>query len=279
MIGLLREHYNEVVVLAVTSLLGLTAGVVGGYAVLRRRSLLGDAIGHATLPGLCLGYALAGSRSLPWLLAGALGTSLLALGCYAALRRVPRIREDAAIALVLSAFYAVGVVGLTLIAQGRSSGQAGLESFLFGKTSGILLSDLYWVGGLACVTLVVTALLAKEFLATSFDPGFAAAQGWPVATLDFALLVLLATTMTLALASVGAILAAALVTIPASAARFWTDRVARMLALSATFGFVSAASGAWLSARVDRLPAGPTIVLCAVALFVLSLGARRLRRA
>src|SRR3954452_14450872 len=93
----LREHYNELVVLAGTSLLGLTAGVVGCYAVLRRRSLLGDALGHATLPGLCAGFLLAGERSLPLLLLGALGSSLLGLAVFTALQRWTRLREDAGI--------------------------------------------------------------------------------------------------------------------------------------------------------------------------------------
>lgn len=267
----LRLHYNEFVVLAGTSLLGLTAGVVGCYAVLRRRSLLGDALGHATLPGLCIGFLLAGQRSMPLLLAGALGSSLLALAVYAGVLRWTRLREDAGIGLILSVFYAAGVVGLSLLAKLERSGQAGLESFLFGKTAGMILEDVYWAGGLAVVTLAILVAFGKELKLVTFDPAFARVQGWPVTKIDFLLLLLLALAVVLGLPAVGALLVAALLIIPAAAARFWTLRLPRMLLVAGLFGLASGAAGTWVSSRLERLPPGPAIILIAATIFLVSL--------
>jgi manganese/zinc/iron transport system permease protein len=265
-----REHYNELIVLAGASLLGLTAGVVGCFAVLRRRSLLGDALGHATLPGLCLGFVLAGQRSLPILLASALATGLLSILVFAGIRRYSRLREDAAIAIVLSVFYAAGVIGLSLLAKRPSSGQAGLESFLFGKTSGMVFEDVVWIAILAVVSLGATWAMVKELQIVAFDAEFARVQGWPTGIIDLILMLLIALAVVLGLAAVGALLVAALLVIPAAAARFWTDRLGTMLVIAGLMGMASGTAGTLVSIPIPNLPTGPAIILAATALFALS---------
>jgi manganese/zinc/iron transport system permease protein len=265
-----REHYNELIVLAGASLLGLTAGVVGCFAVLRRRALLGDALGHATLPGLCLGYVLAGQRSLPILLLSALMTGLLSILVFAGIKRFSRLREDAAIGIVLSVFYAAGVVGLSMLAKQSNSGQAGLESFLFGKTSGMIFEDVVWIASLAIVSLGVTWGLVKELQIVAFDAEFARVQGWPVVAIDLLLMLLIALAVVLGLPAVGALLVAALLVIPAAAARFWTNRLGTMLVIAGVMGMVSGTAGTIVSIPLPSVPTGPVIILVATYIFMMS---------
>ncbi len=265
-----REHYNELIVLTGASILGLTAGVVGCFAVLRKRALLGDALGHATLPGLCLGFLLAGQRSLPILLASALATGLVSVLVFAGIQRFSRLREDAGIGIVLSVFYAAGVVGLSLLLKLPSSGQAGLDSFLFGKTSGMILEDVIWICVLAILSLGITAALLKELQLVAFDAEFARVQGWPTGTIDLLLMLLIAVAVVIGLPAVGALLVAAMLVIPAAAARFWTNRLGTMLVLAGAIGMASGATGTLISIPLPSLPTGPVIILAATAMFAVS---------
>lgn len=270
--------YNTAVVLTGVSLLGLSAGVIGVFALLRRRALLGDATAHAGLPGLCLAFMIVGERSMPALLAGALASGLAGLGVLAVLGRWTRLKEDAALALVLSLFYALGVVLLSLIETSwPGSGRSGLVSFLVGTTAGMSIEDVYWLAGLAGVTIVAVALLYKELKLVSFDADFAQAQGWPVFGLDYFLNFLVVLAVVIGLPAVGVLMMAALLIIPAAAARFWTDRLNYMILLAGAFGLIGTAAGAMVSAQVAKLSTGPTIILACATLFALSLllGPRR----
>jgi manganese/zinc/iron transport system permease protein len=263
--------YNTLLVLAGVSLLGASAGVIGVFGVLRRRALTGDALAHAALPGVCLAFILLGDRNLAAMLAGALGTGVLGIVAIALLRRYTRVKEDAAIGTVLSVFFGLGVVLMKAIERLPASGKAGIHSYILGKTAGMSLEDLYLIGGLALGALLVLALLYKEFTLVAFDPAFAQAQGWPVLRLDLLLTLLIAVAVVVGLPAVGVLMIAALLIVPAAAARFWAERLGWMLALAGLFGVTSGVAGTLVSANVERLPAGPTIILTASGLFLLSL--------
>lgn len=264
--------YNTLVVLTGTSLLGACAGVVGSYAVLRRRSLTGDALAHAALPGLCLAFLVRGERSLPWMLFGAFLSGMLGIGVIAALRRWTRIKEDAAIGIVLSVFFGAGIALSRAIQNMTVSGsKAGLDSYILGKTAGMLASDVYLIGGVSLLSLVIIVLCYKQFLVLSFDPGFAQVQGWPVYVLDLVLMGLVAITVTVGLPAVGVVLMASLLIIPGAAARFWTERLGLMLVLSGILGLCIGLGGTWLSTTFSLLPAGPLIVLTGTVVFFISL--------
>lgn len=265
-------QYNTLVVLAGTGLLGASAGLVGGFAVLRRRALTGDALAHASLPGICLAFLLVGERSLPALLTGALVTGLVGIGVVSILRHTSRVKEDAAIGIVLSVFFGAGIVLSRLIQNRVTTGsKAGLDSYILGKTAGMIAQDVLIIGGVSLAGLVVVGLLFKEFKAVSFDPDFARVQGWPVLSLDLALMGLVAINVVIGLPAVGVVLMSALLILPAAAARFWTDRLARMLLLSGVFGLAIGAVGTALSARFRLLPAGPILVLVGSTIFLSSL--------
>ncbi len=269
--------YNTRVVLLGTTLLGISAGVVGAFMVLRKRALVGDVIGHSALPGIGLTFLViewfspGTGRSVPWLMGGALVTGLLGALSVLFMERSRRIKPDAALALVLSLFYGAGIVLLSVAQRIPGAGTAGLTSFLSGKVGSLLAADVLTFGVASVVLLALTTLFFKELLLTCFDSEYATAGGWPVKTLDGFLILLVAIVTVLGMQSVGLILVVALLLTPASSARFWTDDVRRVVQLSAAFGGVSAAIGVLTSTASSKLPAGAMIVLAGVALFAFSL--------
>ena len=267
----LAGDYTVRTVVAGAALLGIVSGVLGTFAVLRRQSLLGDALAHAALPGIALGFLVAGQRALPALLAGALASAVAAALLVALLVRRTRLKGDAAIGLALSLFFAVGVILLSFV-QGRAgAGQAGLETFLFGQAAAILRSDLWVMAALAGVALASVAALWKEFELVTFDPTYAAALGLPVAVLDVTLTALVAVAVVLGLQLVGVVLMSAMLIAPAVAARQWTHRLGRVAILAALFGAASGVLGATVSAGARGLATGPLIVLALSAFTALSL--------
>lgn len=264
-------NYNTLIVLLGASLLGACAGLVGSFAVLRRRSLTGDALAHAALPGICLGFLIVEERILPLMLLGALVTGVVGTQVISSLRRYTRIKEDAAIGIVLSVFFGIGIVLKSYITRSSTRGsKAGLDSYIMGKTAGMIAQDVYLIAGVSLFCLLMVLLLYKEFKVIAFDSGFAQAQGWPVLRLDLLLMGLIAVTVVIGLPTVGAVMIAALLIIPSAAARFWADRLGTMLLLSVIFGFLMGVSGTILSATYSDIPTGPVIVLVGTAIFVLS---------
>ena len=263
--------YNTAVVLAGASLLGASTGLVGGFAVLRRRALLGDALAHAAYPGVCLAFLILDRRNLPAMLVGALATGLVGVSLLVGLRRATRVKEDAAIGIILSVFFGAGLA-LSRYIQNRAGGgsRAGLDSYIFGSAATMRLAELGLIAAVAAVCLAAVLVLYKEFKLVAFDMGFARVQGWPAGRLDLLLMGLIAVTVVIGLPAVGAVLIAAMLILPATAARFWTERLGKLLVISAALGAAIAAAGTLISARFDGLPTGPTIVLVGAAAFLLS---------
>lgn len=263
--------YNTLLVLLGTSLLGAASGLIGSLAVLRRQSLAGDAFAHAALPGLCVAFMVVGERNLAALLLGAFISGILGLVVVSLLRRYTRIKQDAALGIVLSTFFGLGVVLSRIIQNQTTTGsKAGLDSYILGKTAGIIASDVYLIGSAALLCLIVIVLLFKELELLTFDADFARSQGWPVTVLDLILIFLLGLVVVIGLPAVGVVMMAALLILPGVTARFWTDRLAVMLPVSVGFGVITGAVGTWLSANYANLPAGPIIVLVGAALFLFS---------
>ncbi len=253
------------------SFLGIISGVLGSFAVLRKQSLLGDALSHAALPGICIGFLIAGTRSLPAILIGALLAGAAAALIILALTRATRLKTDAALGIVLSVFFALGVVLLTAIQNTGSAAQAGLESFLFGQAAAILRTDLYVMGGVTFAALALVVLLWKELKAVTFDPVFARTIGLPVLVLEIVLTTMIALAVVVGLQMVGVVLMAAMIIAPAVAARQWTNRLEAMVILSALFGMIAGVFGALVSATARGLATGPLIVLGVSAIVAISL--------
>lgn len=271
------RDYNTRVVLGGTTMLGISGGLVGTFLILRKRALAADVVSHAALPGIAVAFLLAerlapgSGRSTSVLLLGAFASGLLGMGMTLAIRRWTRIKDDAALAIVLGLFFGVGMALFTVVQRTKTGNAAGLSHFIFGKAASLVAADVWLIGGVSAVLALLCGGLFKEFSLLCFDEEFAAARGYRTILLDW-LLTLMAVTVTLiGLQSVGLLLVVALLLIPPTAARFWTNDLKTMSALAAVIGGVSCAGGVVLSAAFPRLAAGPVIVLTGAGLFLVSL--------
>lgn len=268
---LLLRDYNTRVVVIGTTLLGIAAGVIGTFAYLRKRALMGDALSHATLPGIAIVFLFMGTKHQPTLLLGAAVFGVLGVLAVLGLSRIRRIREDAAIGIVLSVFFGFGTLLLSVIQRLRTGDEAGLQNYIYGNAASMLAFEAEMTAITAVCVLVCVLLLFKEFRLVCFDQEFARALGYSVFGVDVAMMALVVLTTVVGLQAVGLIMIVALLIIPPAAARFWCDRLLPMLVISAAIGGFSGWGGALISAMLPRMPTGAVIVLCAGCLFGISL--------
>lgn len=273
---LLQAGYNSALVAIGAGLLGIAAGSAGTFLFLRKRALVSDAVAHATLPGVGLAFMVMvafglDGRNLIGLLLGSAVTAGIGLYVVEWMARRTRLAEDAAIGAVLSVFFGLGIVLLTVIQTMTSGKQAGLESFLLGSTAGMLFEDavIIALGGAAAVAMVY--ILRRPMTLVAFDPEFAAASGVDVRRIDLAMMGLVMAVTVIGLKLVGLILIVAMLIIPSVTARFWTDRTERVLWIAGAIGGLAGYVGAAISASAPDLPTGPIIVLVCFGLFAVSL--------
>ncbi|OEH92856.1 manganese ABC transporter permease [Bacillus solimangrovi] len=258
-------------VLTGTLLLGITSGVLGSFALLRKQSLLGDAMAHAALPGVCIAFMLYGEKSMPLFLLGAVIFGLLATYFIQVISKNSRIKEDTAIGLVLTVFFGFGIVLLTRITQSSTGNKSGLDDFIFGQAASLVGSDVKFITVSAVVLLLITALFFKEFKLLTFDVNFAKGLGLPVKGLNALLMVLIVGAVVIGIQAVGVVLMSAMLITPAIAARYWTEKLSVMIVLSGAIGGISGILGTIISTMSEGLATGPIIVIAATILFIISL--------
>ncbi len=273
---LFLKGYNTRLVVGGVTFLGATAGLVGSFLLLRKQSLLGDALSHATLPGIGIAFAIMTAmgitgKFLPGLLLGATITGLLGVLLVLAIRRTTRLKDDAAMGIVLSVFFGLGIAILRMVQQIPGQSSAGLESFIYGKTASMVLLDFWLITGTLIATTIATLALLKELTLLCFDSNFASTEGWPTLWLDIILMALVTAVTVVGLQSVGLILIIAFLITPATAARFWTNKLTHILVLAALIGAISGWLGATASALLPGLPAGAIIVIAAATIFLFSM--------
>ncbi|GGF80190.1 manganese/zinc/iron transport system permease protein [Mameliella alba] len=273
---LLQAGYNAALVAVGAALLGFAAGAAGTFLFLRKRALVSDAVAHATLPGVGLAFIamvwLGGDgRNLLGLLAGSAVTAGIGLLAVEWMTRRTRLSEDAAIGAVLSVFFGLGIVILTVIQTMSSGRQAGLESFLLGSTAGMLFQDAIVIAVGGSLAVLATWVMRRPMTLVAFDAEYAAASGVNVPGIDRLMMALVMAVTVIGLKIVGLILIVAMLIIPPVTARFWTERSQSLIWYAGGIGAVSGYLGAALSASAPDLPTGPIIVLVAAGLFLLSL--------
>ncbi|MDN5210703.1 iron chelate uptake ABC transporter family permease subunit [Fulvivirgaceae bacterium BMA12] len=242
-------------------LLCSSAAVVGSFIFLKKKALVGDAVAHSVLPGVCLGFILAGNKNPILLIAGAFVTGWLSLVTIDYISARSKIKEDTAIGLILSVFFGIGILLLTYIQHSGNAAQSGLDHFLFGKAAAMVSDDVNIFGGMAFVLIIAVALLFKEFTLISFDVDFAKTIGFPVKGLELVLTTLTVFAIVAGIQAIGVVLMAAILITPAAAARFWTNNLRKMIFLAAAFGGFSGLAGAYISYIAPAMPTGPWIVM------------------
>lgn len=267
---LLRDHNVRVVVVG-SILLGIGSAVIGCFALLRKRALMGDAVAHAVLPGVALAFMITGTKNVAALLIGAAIAGWISMLAMDFVVRNSRLREDSAIGLVLSTFFGLGILLLTHIQSSGAANQAGLDKFLFGQAASLLEGDVVVFGCVSLFLILGVLFFYKELKVVSFDPSFAVALGMPVRWIEVLLTTMIVLAVVVGIQAVGVVLMAAMLITPAAAARYWTERLPIMLAVSALFGAFSGIAGAFVSDVMPRMPTGPWIVTMATFLFLVSL--------
>ncbi len=269
--------YNTRIVLLGTLLLGVCSGVVGTFMLLRKKALVGDVASHAALPGIGIAYLTVEAtwpgfgKSLPWLLAGASVSAVCGVVATNLIQRMRLIKEDAALGIVLSLFFGAGIVLLSVVQEMKTGSAAGLGDFIFGKAASMTAADVCLIAAASAIVLLICLILFKEFSVLCFDEEYAAALGWPVKRLDLLLTALVVAVTVIGMQSVGLLLVVALLIIPPTAARFWSDRLGPMALIAGGVGGISTSTGALLSASLPQLAAGPIIVLVCSLSFGISL--------
>jgi manganese/zinc/iron transport system permease protein len=279
---LLLQDHNTRVVLAGACLFGAAAGLAGTFLLLRKRSLLGDTLGHATLPGITFAFLMAESfgfspRSFAWLALGATISGVTGMGAVLMIRKMSRLKDDAALAIVLSVFFGAGIAMLSAIQQLPGGQAAGLERLIYGNPASMTASDAWFVLAASLLVALVCGCLLKEFTLLCFDEAYAMTVGWPVRPLDALLMGLVVLVTIVGLQTVGILLVVALLVIPPAAARFWSDDLRTVTLVAAAVGGISAVVGVLSSALLPGLPTGALIVLSAALFFGISflLGKKR----
>lgn len=254
-----------------SAILGLVSGALGTFAVLRKQSLVGDAISHAALPGICLAFLLTGSKSPLALFLGAAFAGWLGALLVMKIVNNVRVKFDAALGMELSVFFGLGLMLLTWMRKRPDASHAGLDRYLFGQAAGLLASDVILMSIIGAASLFIVFLFWKEFKMMSFDPAFGASAGFPMKLLDILLATLIIIAVVIGLQTVGVVLMSAMIIAPASAARQWTNRMGVMVLLAGCIGAASGLFGALISSSAAHVPTGPAIILCASTFVFISL--------
>ena len=269
-INFITFYYVIIVVACGAMLVGATAAAVGVFAILRRQSLLGDAIAHAALPGIALMFLL-GYGAQPFMLmlgggiAGTIGALLVTVVVH-----TTSLKRDALLGIMLSVFFGFGIVLKTVIQKRGFANQAVLGKFFFGNASTLLPADLAVIAVVSAAVFLVLFFFWKEFVALSFDSDYARTAGYSVMALDIYLTLATIFAIVIGLHTVGVLLMSALLIAPAAAARQWSSSVSGMLWRAMFFGALSGLVGALVSSQVEHLPTGPMIVICLSTIVIIS---------
>lgn len=267
---LIWSDYTVRIITMGTAALGAILGLLGSFAVLRKQSLLGDAISHAALPGIVLAFILTQTKTTYVLLLGAIISGLIGSVLINSIVKRTYLKTDTALGIILSVFFGFGMLLLTAIQKQPDAAQAGLDKYLFGQAATLMLEDVKLLIAVLGLALLILFLFYKELKLLLFDADYAKTLGINTKYLDVLITVFIIIAIVLGLQTVGVVLMSAMLLAPAAAARQWTNSLSTMLFLSAILGMISGVLGTAISASQDNLSTGPVIVIIAVSLVVIS---------
>lgn len=268
--GLFTNYSFQIIAIG-AMLLGLMSGVLGTLAVLNKQALIGDGISHAALPGLVLAFMITGTKNPFYMLLGALLSGLLSICLVMLVVRFTKVKFDAALAIMLSVFFGLGLVLKTLLQKQSNARQAGLDSFLYGQASSLLRQDVEIMAIASLVAFLLVMVFWRQIKVSMFDREFALSIGIPTAFINGLVTLLIGIAIIIGIQSVGVVLMSAMLIAPAVAARQWTSRYWLMMLLSALFGLLSGFAGTLLSVLDAGLPTGASIVLIISVIAIFSL--------
>lgn len=262
---------NALWVLFGSILLGMSASVIGTFAFLRKKSLIGDALAHAALPGVMMAFILFHSRDPLVMFLGAVCSSFLGFFLIDWLPKHTKIKPDAALAITLSFFFALGLMLLSHIQGLPVENKSGLDNILFGQAAAMTSHDIELLAYVTIITLIVVALLFEKFRLITFNRTFALTLGVKVHYYELTLALLIVMSVVVGLQLVGVVLMAAVLLAPIAAARFWSQQLYILLIIASFLGALSAVISTQISYLAPAMPTGPWMVVTLALLFIISL--------
>lgn len=264
-----KDPSLQIVILGVI-ILGIGCGLLGSFLIVRKKALFSDALSHAVLPGIVIGFLWNMEKSSLSLLVGAVISGLIGVWVINILKKTTVLTEDSLLGLILTGFYAVGICLLTMLQNASIGHQSGLDKYLFGQAAALSWGDVKVMASLTLLSIVVIWIFYKELLVSSFDPEFANATGLKKYFLNELLLMLVTFTIVISIKAVGVVLVSAMLIIPASTAILLTNRLHKVILLSIGIGIISAIIGTFLSFMMHNLPTGPFMVVTGAVIFTVT---------
>lgn len=264
------QDANLLWVLTGTILLGSSAAVIGGFAVLRQRALIGDVLAHASLPGIMMAFIMFHSKAPGLVFFSALSSALLGYYLIGLIIRHSKIKPDAAMAIVLSVFFSLGLMALSYIQGIEAENKAGLDRLLFGQAAAMTSTDVTWLTWVALITLTTVIVLFQKLRLISFNRQYAKSLGLHVEAYELVFALILVMTVVVGLQVVGVVLMAAVLLIPITIARFWSNSLKIILTIAAIISAISAIVSTHISILIPNMPTGPWLVVLLGLFFALS---------
>jgi manganese/zinc/iron transport system permease protein len=254
---------NQIIWISFLSLffISLSAATVGCFAYLRKQSLIGDVVAHSTLPGVCLAYMFTHTKNPFFLLLGAFASGTLSIYAIDWILKYSKLKADAALAIVMSIFFSVGILLLTYVQHTGSGAQSGLDTFLFGKAAALTEQDMWTFLLVSFLIIAIIFFFYKDFMLYTFDLNYALAIGKPVKLYKIVLTSITVLAIVLGISTVGVILMASLLFTPVATARFWSNKLSSIIPIAALLAVLSSFIGTFLSYSDEHTPTGPSIVL------------------
>lgn len=254
-------YYPLVLVCIGTGMIGCVAGMIGSWVVILKKSLLGDMIAHATLPGMALVFLWFQTRSLGLLLLGGYGTALVALGLEYLLVTTTFLPYDAILGTLLSVFFGLGLVIITYAQRQVVGHHALLQKLVFGNAALLSSSDIFIMLGVGFFVLLLMRVMWRKIVAFAFDKQHFSAQKGSLVQMNFVMLLLFVTVIVTGLQTMGAILMGTLLVAPATAVRPWVSSATALVWYAGLWGALAAMGGSLISCVGERIPTGPMIVI------------------
>ncbi|MCB0646213.1 MAG: metal ABC transporter permease [Saprospiraceae bacterium] len=250
-----------------STMVGITCGTIGAFIVLRNMSLIGDALSHSILPGIYFSFLIVGYSTLGFFI-GSVIAGIITAVAITYIQQTFKTKNDAAIGIVFTAMFAIGVMGISRL-NNTQGNHLDLKDFLFGNVLGISNTDIVLSGIVMIYTILCILLFYRYFFITTFQPTIAATMGISTKAVYYFLMLILSFAVVAALRSVGVILVVAMLITPASTALMFSNRLRRVLLISAITGAMSALIGFFLAVVFDTTP-GPAMVIVATLIYIMA---------
>lgn len=264
--------YSFYIVAFGTVILSFASGIIGTVSVIKGQSLIGDAVGHATFPGVILAFMMLGVMETYTLAAGAVVLGIIAFLTIQMISDHSKITLDSALALILSSFFGLGMALKSFVQGNPDYGSTqGIDNFIFGQAAYMLRSDVYLIIGASAVSIILFIILYPQIRIYIFDPVYSNAVGISSRWMNFTILSMTILLIAVGLKAVGAILIVNLLVAPAVIGSLWSNRFSIVLIIAGCSGAVSAFLGTYISTVMTGIATGPAIILALSVLVIFSI--------